>query len=85
MGQIFEELERRSVVRIAAAYLAVDRLVLQILDVVRDIFVLPDSVSASLTNISETEGKGKDTSSSTCSASSFAPGLNRRHKCKSKQ
>ena len=45
MGQIFEELKRRSVVRIAAAYLAVAWLVLQILDVVRDIFVLPDSVA----------------------------------------
>lgn len=44
MGQFFEELRRRSVFRLGAAYLAVSWLLLQVLDVLRDIFVLPDWV-----------------------------------------
>lgn len=42
MGQLLEELKRRSVFRLGAAYLAVSWLLLQVLDVVRDILVLPD-------------------------------------------
>jgi len=42
MGQFVDELKRRSVFRVGAAYLAVAWLVLQFLDVVRDILVLPD-------------------------------------------
>jgi len=41
MGQFVDELKRRSVFRVGAAYLAVAWLVLQFLDVVRDILVLP--------------------------------------------
>lgn len=44
MGQLFEELKRRSVFRLGAAYLAVGWLLLQVLDVLGDIFVLPDWV-----------------------------------------
>jgi hypothetical protein len=39
---LFGELKRRSVFRFGAAYLAVAWLLLQILDVVQDIFVPPD-------------------------------------------
>jgi hypothetical protein len=42
MGQFVDELKRRSVFRVGAAYLAVAWLVLQFLDVVRDTVVLPD-------------------------------------------
>ncbi len=39
---LYNELKRRSVVRVGAAYLAVAWLVLQVLNIVRDIFTLPD-------------------------------------------
>ena len=42
MGHFFEELKRRGVFRIGAAYLAVAWLLLQVLDVLRDTFVLHD-------------------------------------------
>ncbi len=46
MAKLFDELQRRNVFRIGAAYLAVAWLLLQVIDVLRDILKLPDWVGS---------------------------------------